>query len=152
MVLVVYTYQGDLDINGEINADDYARIDAGSAQQLTGYTWGDIDYSGGSPGPDDYFQIDRSFSDQSWPLVGEAQALQADAVLLNSQPALSQELKTPLRRRNPAKRPRVFSNKTIKHRGTHANAVLDHWKDLLDGGRPGASLFWTSQSLSRRLS
>ncbi|HEV8605306.1 MAG TPA: lamin tail domain-containing protein [Tepidisphaeraceae bacterium] len=64
--LIKYTYTGDMDLDGDIDADDYARLDAAYAG-ATGiggpYRNGDINYSG-SINSDDYFQIDRAFSTQ----------------------------------------------------------------------------------------
>ncbi|HEV8377938.1 MAG TPA: DNRLRE domain-containing protein, partial [Tepidisphaeraceae bacterium] len=60
-ILVKYTLVGDLDLDGDIDADDYSKIDAGYAQHLTGYWKGDLDYSG-RINADDFFAIDRAFS------------------------------------------------------------------------------------------
>jgi hypothetical protein len=69
-ILVKYTYDGDANLDGQVNADDYAAIDAGFATHATGYAHGDFNYSGGQPNSDDYFAIDRSFSDQGAVLAG----------------------------------------------------------------------------------
>ncbi|HEV8606245.1 MAG TPA: hypothetical protein VGQ99_12805 [Tepidisphaeraceae bacterium] len=66
-VLVKYTYTGDADLDGDIDADDYAHIDAGFTSHLAAYGDGDFDYSA-TIDADDYFLIDRAFSDQSAPL------------------------------------------------------------------------------------
>jgi hypothetical protein len=69
-ILAKYTYTGDTDLDGDVDADDYARLDAAfaGASGVGGpYRNGDIDYSG-SVNSDDYFQIDRAFSTQSTPL------------------------------------------------------------------------------------
>ena len=63
-ILVKYTYTGDTDLDGDIDADDYARIDGGFAAHLSGYRNGDLNFSGGSPNSDDYFQIDKAFYNQ----------------------------------------------------------------------------------------
>src|SRR5205085_12575098 len=47
-ILVKYTYDGDANVDGQINADDYAAIDAGFATHATGYAHGDFNYSGGA--------------------------------------------------------------------------------------------------------
>jgi len=67
-ILVKYTYNGDANEDGMLNADDYAAIDAGFASHATGYNNGDFNFSGGSPNPDDYFIIDKTFNDQGAPL------------------------------------------------------------------------------------
>src|SRR5205085_273355 len=59
-VLVMYTYAGDGNLDGKINADDYFRIDRGYAERLTGYANGDFNYSGSING-DDYFLIDANY-------------------------------------------------------------------------------------------
>jgi hypothetical protein len=62
-VLVMYTYDGDANLDGEIDGDDYVRIDAGFSASLSDYASGDFDYSGNIDA-DDYFVIDRNFSRQ----------------------------------------------------------------------------------------
>ena len=82
-----YTYTGDTNLDGKIDADDYARLDAAyaGAGGIGGpYRNGDIDYSGGV-NSDDYFQIDRAYSTQSTPLAPTAQA-PADAIAIRSTP------------------------------------------------------------------
>jgi hypothetical protein len=61
---VKYTYNGDANADGQLNADDYAAIDAGFATHSTGYGNGDFNYSGGGPNSDDYFVIDLAYSNQ----------------------------------------------------------------------------------------
>jgi hypothetical protein len=60
--LVMYTYNGDMNLNGTINGDDYARIDAGFASigAMTGYENGDLNYDG-KINADDYFIIDKNY-------------------------------------------------------------------------------------------
>jgi hypothetical protein len=62
-VLIKYTFIGDLDLSGHIDADDYWRIDSGYASAGKGYAKGDLDFSGAING-DDYFLIDQNFSSQ----------------------------------------------------------------------------------------
>jgi hypothetical protein len=66
-ILVKYTYEGDANASGAINADDYAAIDAGYATHATGYALGDFNWSG-NVDSDDFFIIDRAYSDQGAPL------------------------------------------------------------------------------------
>ncbi|HEV8606951.1 MAG TPA: lamin tail domain-containing protein, partial [Tepidisphaeraceae bacterium] len=68
-ILVKYSYNGDGNLDGALNADDYAQIDAGFASHSTGYFNGDFNYTGGQPNSDDYFLIDRAYSSQSGPLT-----------------------------------------------------------------------------------
>lgn len=72
-VLVKYTYNGDADLNGKIDADDYFRIDSGFALKLTGYRDGDFDYNG-IVDADDYFLIDNAFVNQNGVLGLDAPA------------------------------------------------------------------------------
>ncbi|CAN5711415.1 hypothetical protein BH09PLA1_BH09PLA1_03330 [soil metagenome] len=66
--LVKYTYNGDTDLNGVINFDDYARIDSGFNNQGAGGSvdWfhGDFDHNG-AVNFDDYALIDLAFNAQS---------------------------------------------------------------------------------------
>jgi phosphatidylinositol-3-phosphatase len=60
-ILVKFTLVGDLDLDGDVDADDYSRIDAGYATHSSGYWNGDLDYNG-RINSDDFFAIDRAFS------------------------------------------------------------------------------------------
>ncbi|HEV8606104.1 MAG TPA: family 10 glycosylhydrolase [Tepidisphaeraceae bacterium] len=72
-ILLKFTYTGDSDLDGDIDADDYAHIDSGYAQWISDqslpptYASGDYDFSG-AINSDDFFLIDRAFSSQSTPL------------------------------------------------------------------------------------
>jgi hypothetical protein len=79
-VLVKYTYNGDANLDGQVDGDDYARIDNGYASGATGYFNGDFNYSGGKPNSDDYFLIDKAYYDQSAPLAGGAAAPSSEGV------------------------------------------------------------------------
>ncbi|CAN5568523.1 hypothetical protein BH09PLA1_BH09PLA1_04620 [soil metagenome] len=63
-VLVKYTYYGDTDFNGQVNFDDYSRIDAGFNNNRTGWLNGDFDYNN-TVNFDDYSLIDNAFNTQS---------------------------------------------------------------------------------------
>jgi hypothetical protein len=63
-ILVKYTYNGDADLSGKIDADDYFQIDNGFALKSAGYRNGDFDFNG-VVDADDYFLIDRAFVGQS---------------------------------------------------------------------------------------
>jgi autotransporter-associated beta strand protein len=60
-ILVKYTFAGDLDLSGAIDADDYFLIDRGFVQHLAGYRNGDLDFNG-TVDADDYFLIDKAFA------------------------------------------------------------------------------------------
>jgi len=62
-ILIRYTLTGDLNLDQQINADDYAMIDSGFASHGTTYQSGDVDFDG-SINADDFFLIDRAFSNQ----------------------------------------------------------------------------------------
>jgi hypothetical protein len=67
-VLVMYTYGGDANLDGAVNADDYFRISTGYSRGARGFSNGDFDYSGSIDG-DDFFIIDTSFSHQNGSLA-----------------------------------------------------------------------------------
>ena len=70
-VLVMYTYAGDANLDGRINADDYFQIDS-HYNKLTNsaksYLDGDFNYDGQING-DDYFLIDSNFIAQGAPIT-----------------------------------------------------------------------------------
>jgi hypothetical protein len=78
-ILVKYTWNGDVDLNGKVDADDYFLVDSGFAKGLTGYRNGDLDYNGRIDS-DDYFLIDRAF-------VGQAGTLSLHALAADALPA-----------------------------------------------------------------
>jgi autotransporter-associated beta strand protein len=65
-VLAMYTYNGDANLSGKIDGDDFFLIDAGFNAATDGYVNGDFDYSG-TIDTDDYFIIDRNYSRQGTP-------------------------------------------------------------------------------------
>ena len=69
-VLVMYTYAGDANLDGRINADDYFQIDSNYnlPQASLGYFRGDFNYDGVING-DDYFLIDSNFLAQGGSLA-----------------------------------------------------------------------------------
>lgn len=62
-LIVRYTYAGDLNLDGQVDIDDYFLIDTGYVRQRSGYQNGDINYDG-SIDSDDYFLIDRAMLGQ----------------------------------------------------------------------------------------
>src|SRR5205814_9138762 len=89
-VLIKYTYDGDSDLDGDVDADDYARIDGGFAQRnspgfVASYRTGDFDYSG-SINSDDFFLIDRAFGTQGSAL-GEVVPQAAESAVSIQKPA-----------------------------------------------------------------
>lgn len=64
-VLVMYTYTGDANLSGKIDADDYFAIDSNLSKSgaVFGFSKGDFNYDGLING-DDYFLIDSAFASQ----------------------------------------------------------------------------------------
>ena len=62
--LVKYTWNGDANLSGTVSFDDYARIDIGFNQHLTGWANGDFNYDG-VVNFDDYVLIDIAFNQQN---------------------------------------------------------------------------------------
>jgi len=61
-IILSYELNGDANLDGYLNADDYARLDqAYAAHTVGGWYYGDFENSGGPPNSDDYFLIDRAF-------------------------------------------------------------------------------------------
>ena len=70
-IIVKYTYDGDMNVDGVVNADDYFLIDTGFIGGGRRYQDGDLNYDG-VINADDYFLIDGAFLGQGGPLgVGE---------------------------------------------------------------------------------
>jgi hypothetical protein len=90
-VLVKYTYNGDMDLNGKVDADDYFLIDRGYSSGSHGYENGDLDFNGtiGQVGidADDYFLIDSAFASQNGVL---SQAPSGTSIFAESKPNLKQ--------------------------------------------------------------
>ncbi|HEV8604718.1 MAG TPA: DUF3466 family protein [Tepidisphaeraceae bacterium] len=144
MVLVVYTYDGDVDVNGTINADDYAVIDQGYIQQLTGYRWGDVNYSGGAINSDDYFSVDRAFSVQVETLaIGiQPQAASSDAMGASTlvDPVALPVLRSS--RRGKSGRQHHFpKNRIPSNTGSAVSAI---WDDLHQKSEAVAGRFWVA--------
>ncbi len=59
-----YTYFGDTNLSGSVDANDYLAIDNGFNQNLTGWNNGDFNYDGKING-DDYSLIDNAFNTQA---------------------------------------------------------------------------------------
>lgn len=78
-IIVKYTYNGDVDMNGHVDADDYFAIDLGFIGGLAGYANGDLEFSG-KIDSDDYFLIDRAFAGQGSPLAASPPVAKVAAV------------------------------------------------------------------------
>ncbi len=66
--LVKYTWNGDANLDGIVDADDYFLIDSGFISQSGGYANGDLNFDS-VVNADDYFLIDSAFIMQSGPLA-----------------------------------------------------------------------------------
>jgi hypothetical protein len=113
-ILIKYTYDGDSDLDGDVDADDYARIDGGFAQRnspgfVASYRTGDFDYSN-SVNSDDFFLIDRAFSSQGSAL-GEVVPQAAESAMTVQ--------KTATRKHKHRKRPQQAHN-----------VVKEEWKSV----------------------
>ncbi|WP_428938950.1 beta strand repeat-containing protein [Fontivita pretiosa] len=67
-VLIKFTYFGDADLSGSIDATDYSLIDNGYVNTLSGWINGDFDYSGVIDATD-YALIDNAYVNQAGPLA-----------------------------------------------------------------------------------
>ena len=70
-ILVSWTWNGDIDLNRQVNADDYYQIDSGFLAYIRGnsqnnYASGDIDYNG-AINADDYYLVDSAYLAQRVP-------------------------------------------------------------------------------------
>ena len=80
-ILVRHTWNGDANLDGMVNADDYFLIDAGFISQKAAYHDGDFNYDG-AVNADDYFLIDSAFLAQSSSLAaGRPSPAVADDVI-----------------------------------------------------------------------
>jgi autotransporter-associated beta strand protein len=73
-VLIMYTYAGDANLSGLIDADDYFQIDMNynkPGAAAAGHYAGDFDYSGQIDG-DDFFLIDANYNSQGAPISAAA--------------------------------------------------------------------------------
>jgi autotransporter-associated beta strand protein len=62
-VLIKYTYYGDTDLNGQVDGSDYARIDNGYLNGLSGWFNGDFNYDNVVDGSD-YTLMDNAYNTQ----------------------------------------------------------------------------------------
>ncbi|MCY2952927.1 MAG: S8 family serine peptidase [Planctomycetota bacterium] len=82
-VLIKYSCDGDANLDGVVNADDYFQIDSGFISRKKGYYNGDFNYDD-VVNADDYFLIDSAYIGQSGPLATskpDSSAVSADVVV-----------------------------------------------------------------------
>jgi hypothetical protein len=76
-ILVKYTWNGDVNLDGAINLNDYFIIDSGYLAGASGYANGDVNYDGvigsgsGAINLNDYFLIDSAYLGQAAPLAAK---------------------------------------------------------------------------------
>jgi hypothetical protein len=125
-ILVKYTYDGDANLDGRINADDYFRIDSTFLDQPANptYAQGNFNYAG-RVDADDYFLIDSSFLGQGAPL--------ASSTSLRSAPA---SRTTTSSASHPHRRRTVSSPFAVRRIGVAAMLSHGDERDLLTVRRP----------------
>ena len=80
-ILMKYTWNGDANLDGIVNADDYFLVDSGFITQKGGWYNGDFNYDG-VVNADDYFLIDSAFIGQTgWMAIGHVAAVPEPGVI-----------------------------------------------------------------------
>jgi hypothetical protein len=85
-ILIKYTYYGDANLDGKVDASDYTRIDNGYLNDLTGWFNGDFNYDGVINGSD-YTLIDNTYNMQAAQLDANIAQLSAAFTSQTSDPA-----------------------------------------------------------------
>jgi len=80
-IRVKYTWNGDVNLDELVNADDYFAVDSGFITQAGGYENGDLNYDG-FVNADDYFLIDSAFIGQSSGLSAAPSAPSPDVLTI----------------------------------------------------------------------
>jgi hypothetical protein len=86
-ILIKHTWNGDANLDGVVNADDYFLIDSGRLAGKRGYANGDFNYDG-NINADDYFLIDSVFLLPEASAGFPASAATAATVAVNPEPAM----------------------------------------------------------------
>ena len=107
-VRVAYTYNGDANLDGRVNADDYFRIDQGFlAQPATPtYAQGDFNYDG-RVNADDYFLIDQAF-------LGQGGTASTTAVRSSASPATARTVTPYAPEPDPARRRKLRTYSSVR--------------------------------------
>ena len=79
-LLIKFTYYGDANLDGKVDGSDFARLDSGYLNALTGWYNGDFNYDGVINGSD-YTLIDNAFNTQGATL---ASSVNDPAVVITS--------------------------------------------------------------------
>jgi hypothetical protein len=126
---VKFSYNGDANGDGKVNADDYFRIDSNFLTPPANATYGDGDFNfDDAINADDYFLIDSSFLGQGEPLGGAPSATAAAGAMTATTLATSAVVATTggdEERKRAVKRSRdatasVFSAVRVKQRRVRA--------------------------------
>ena len=80
-VLARYSYYGDANLDGVVNAADHTRLDAGAVMHLTGWQNGDFNYDGVVDGSD-YALADNAFNQQAGGVGAPTAVLATPAAVL----------------------------------------------------------------------
>ena len=81
--LIKYTYYGDANLDGKVDASDYSRIDSGFLTAATGWYNGDFNYDGVVNGSD-YTLIDNAFNRQGASLAAEVVSASKPSKIISS--------------------------------------------------------------------
>ena len=84
-ILIKYTYYGDANLDGKVDASDYSLIDSGFITHATGWFNGDFNYDGLINGSD-YTLIDNAFNTQGAQLTAEVATTSAQIAAASSVP------------------------------------------------------------------
>jgi hypothetical protein len=125
--LVKYTYNGDANGDGVINADDYFRIDSGFLDQPAAplYAQGDFNFDD-TINADDYFLIDSAFLGQGAQLASGTASAATAAAVVSTDSSTSATTVVPdndgtrRAKRVASERSALFGSKRIEKRGTTA--------------------------------
>ena len=98
-ILVRHTWDGDANLDGVVNADDYFAIDSGFITQSQGYQNGDFNYDG-LINADDYFLIDSAFIGQTGLLAATKPEAVAGLFSVSSIPTSSAGIDAATRRKD----------------------------------------------------
>ena len=86
-ILIGYTWNGDANLDGKVNADDYFLIDNGALAGKRGFANGDFNYDG-KINADDYFLIDSVFLVPAASAGFAPSAVTVATVAMNPEPAM----------------------------------------------------------------
>ncbi|MGE5609813.1 MAG: ELWxxDGT repeat protein [Bacillota bacterium] len=83
-IVVKYTWNGDVNLDGVVDGDDYFSVDSGFISRAEGYCNGDLNFDGVVDG-DDYFLIDSAFIAQTDVQAAVDTAVKAEDLMVKTQ-------------------------------------------------------------------